>query len=408
MTAMRTLLLQLPLSLPGPQAVYAQAWAESTAPGRLSVRHAPLALLPTVGAQTPVVAIVPAAALSWHRVSLPPGLKASSPRLQSALHGLLEEHLLQEPAQLHIALAPQAQAGQTVWVAVCDKAWLQQHLQALQAAQLSVQRLVPEFTPPESGERVHALGDTTSGWLWLCSSQHGVQAWPVAASAQLPGPWLEAAEVLAEPGLAAWAQQRWGERSRLVDSAQHWSTALASGWDLAQFELAGQLRPRRWWRWRERLDALWRQPRWRPARWGLLALLVAQLVGLNAWAWMTRQHWQDQQAGWGRVLQETFTQVTVVVDAPLQMARELARLRQASGQLGPNDLEAQLQALGAALPAGVAGPTRLSYEDGVLQWPALSLTPAQTGALEQALLARGYQLHSDGPQWRLALRGGQP
>ena len=408
MTAMRTLLLSLPPSLPGPQAVYGQAWVEPTAPARLSVRHAPLALLPTVGAHTPVVAIVPAAALSWHRVSLPPGLKRQSPRLLSALHGLLEDHLLQEPSQLHMALPPQAQTAGSLWVAVCDKAWLQQHLQALQAAQLLVQRLVPEFTPPESGEGVHALGDTTSGWLWLCSSQHGVQAWPVAASAQLPGPWLEAAEVLAEPGLAAWAQQRWGERSRLVDSAQHWSTALASGWDLAQFELAGQLRPRRWWRWRERLDALWRQPRWRPARWGLLALLVAQLVGLNAWAWMTRQHWQDQQAGWGRVLQETFTQVTVVVDAPLQMARELARLRQASGQLGPNDLEAQLQALGAALPAGVAGPTRLSYEDGVLQWPALSLTPAQTGALEQALLARGYQLHSDGPQWRLALRGGQP
>lgn len=407
MTAMRTLLLQLPLSLPGPQAVYAQAWAESTAPGRLSVRHAPLALLPTVGAQTPVVAIVPAAALSWHRVSLPPGLKNASPRLQSALHGLLEEHLLQEPAQLHIALAPQAQAGQTVWVAVCDKAWLQQHLQALQAAQLSVQRLVPEFTPPGSGELLHALGDADSGWLWLRSAQHGVQAWPVAASAQLPAPWLEAAEVLAEPGLAAWAQSRWGERSRLVDSAHHWASALASGWELAQFELAGQLRPSRWWRWRERLDALWRQPRWRPARWGLLALLLAQLVGLNAWAWMTRQHWQAQQEGWTRMLQESFAHVTVVVDAPLQMARELAHLRQASGQLGPADFEAQLQALGAALPAGVAGPSRIAYEDGVLQWPALSLSPQQTAALGQALAARGYQLHSEGRQWRLS-PGGQP
>ena len=407
MTAMRTLLLQLPLSLPGPQAVYAQAWAESTAPGRLSVRHAPLALLPTVGAQTPVVAIVPAAALSWHRVSLPPGLKNASPRLQSALHGLLEEHLLQEPAQLHIALAPQAQAGQTVWVAVCDKAWLQQHLQALQAAQLSVQRLVPEFTPPGSGELLHALGDADSGWLWLRSAQHGVQAWPVAASTHLPAPWLEAAEVLAEPGLAAWAQSRWGERSRLVDSAHHWASALASGWELAQFELAGQLRPSRWWRWRERLDALWRQPRWRPARWGLLALLLAQLVGLNAWAWMTRQHWQAQQEGWTRMLQESFAHVTVVVDAPLQMARELARLRQASGQLGPADFEAQLQALGAALPAGVAGPSRIAYEDGVLQWPALSLSPQQTAALGQALAARGYQLHSEGRQWRLS-PGGQP
>lgn len=407
MTAMRTLLLQLPLSLPGPQAVYGQAWADSSAPTRLSVRQTPLALLPTVGAQTPVVVVVPAAALSWHRVSLPPGLKSQSPRLLSALHGLLEEHLLQEPAQLHIALPPRPQAGEPLWVAVCDKAWLQQHLQALQAAQLSVQRLVPEFVPPESGEQVHALGDEGSGWLWLRSSTHGVHAWPVAASPQLPGAWLEATEVLAEPGLAAWAQSRWGGRSRLVDSAHHWREALASGWELAQFELAGQLRPPRWWRWRERLDGLWRQPRWRPARWGLLALLLAQLVGLQAWAWMTRQHWQHQQDSWSRMLQDTFPHVTVVVDAPLQMARELARLRQASGQLGPADFEAQLQALGAALPAGVAGPTRLSYEDGQLQWPALALTAPQTSALSQALAARGYQLHSEGGQWRLS-HGGRP
>ena len=408
MTAMRTLLLSLPLTPPGPQSVYGQAWVEPSAPARLSVRHTPLALLPSVGAQTPVVAIVPAAALSWHRVSLPPGLQRQSPRLLSALHGLLEDRLLQEPAQLHLALPPQAQAGQPLWVAVCDKAWLQQHLQALQAAQLSVQRLLPELTPPESGERVHALGDESSGWLWLCSSAHGVQAWPVAANAQLPGAWLASAEVLAEPGLVAWAQSRWGERSRLVDSAHHWHQALASGWDLAQFELANQLRPARWWRWRERLDALWRQPRWRPARWGLLALVLAQLIGLNAWAWMTRQHWQAQQDSWGRVLQDTFAQVTVVVDAPLQMARELARLRQASGQLGPSDLETQLQALGAALPAGTAGPARLVYEDGVLQWPALALSPQQTTALQEALATRGYQLHSEGRQWRLSHRGERP
>ena len=107
------------------------------------------------------------------------------------------------------------------------------------------------------------------------------------------------------------------------------------------------------------------------------------------------------------MLQESFAHITVVVDAPLQMAREVARLRQASGQLGPTDFEAQLQALGAALPTGVAGPKRIAYEDGVLQWPALSLAPEQTTALAQALAARGYQLHSEGRQWRLS-PGGQP
>ena len=49
----------------------------------------------------------------------------------------------------------------------------------------------------------------------------------------------------------------------------------------------------------------------------------------------------------------------------------------------------------------------LRFEDGVLQWPALALSPAQTAAFQQALTARGYQLHSEGRQWRLST-GGQP
>jgi len=408
MTAMRTLLLQLPLSLPGPQAGYGQAWADSSAPTRLSVRQTPLALLPTVGAQTPVVVVVPAAALSWHRVSLPPGLKSQSPRLLSALHGLLEEHLLQEPAQLHIALPPRPQAGEPLWVAVCDKAWLLQHLQALDDAQLPVQRLVPEFSPPAQGQTWHAVGQPEGGRLWHCSADAGVSGWPVASASQLPPPWLDNTPVLAEPGLASWAQTRCPDQVQLVQSASHWPAALDSGWDLAQFELATRLRQRQWVRWRQRLDVLWQHPQWRPARWGLLAAALAQLLGLNAWAWMARHQWDAQQDAWTRMLQDSFPKVTVVLDAPVQMAREVARLRQGSGQLTPADLESQLKALGTALPAGIASPSALNYQDGVLQWPALTLGAAQKAAFEQSLAQQGFTLQTQGEQWRLQSREARP
>lgn len=401
MIRMRTLLLELPLTPPGPQAQYGHAWLDTASAPRLQPQRSPLALLPRADARTPVVVIVPAAALSWHRVRLPAGLGRNGPRLQAALQGLLEERLLQDTAQLHMALAPQWQAGQPAWVAVCEKTWLLEHLNALQATGLGLQRLVPELAPPSDGTQWRALGPPNQGWLWCCSAENGVSGWPVAAAAQLPEGWLKDATLLAEPGQAGWAQTQLPEQTQLVDTASHWAPAATGPWDLAQFGLAAQLRQSRAWRWRQGLDKLRREPAWRPARWGLLVLLAAQLVGLHAWAWMTRQQWDAQQAHWTELLQQTFPKVTVVVDAPLQMAREVSRLRQGSGQLGAGDLESLLHALGSALPADVPAPASLSYQDGVLQWPAPSMSARQQTALKDALARQGLQLNTQQGLWQL-------
>ena len=195
---------------------------------------------------------------------------------------------------------------------------------------------------------------------------------------------------------------------QLVETASHWPATLESAWDLAQFELASRLRQRHWLRWRQRLDVLLRQPAWRPARWGLVAVLLAQLIGLNAWAWMTRGQWQAQQDSWTAILQQSFPKVTLVIDAPVQMVREVARLRQGSGQLAAADFESQLRALGTALPAGVPAPVSLNYQDGVLQWPALPMAPAQKADFEEALASQGYRLDARGEAWRLTVKASQP
>lgn len=398
MTPMRTLLLRLPATPPSPAAVYGTAVLDlAVAEARVSASTAPLALLPRASRQTEVVAMVPAAALSWHRVTLPAGLGRSSAKLQAALQGLLEDRLLQEPAQVHLALAPQWTAGTPTWVAACDKVWLQTHLQALNEAGLPVQRIVPEFAPPISGQSGHALGDEASGWLWCCDAEHGVSGWPVATDAQPPSQWLAGVTLQAEPGLVRWAQARLGEgQVVLVNHAHHWHAAARGSWNLAQFELQTGARTRRLQGLRRALDTLVRHPQWQAARWGLAVLLLGQLVGLQAWAWMTRQQWQAEQERWTQILQQSFPKVSVVVDAPLQMAREVARLRQASGQLTPQDFESQLQALGKALPVGVAAPTRLDYQNGQLQWPALSLTAEQQSAFAQALQGQGLRWRSAG------------
>ena len=134
---MSSLILTLPLTPPGITTTYSYAL---TSDGHTAAAHAHAAagLLPEPSRPGgEVVAVVPLAALSWQRVQLPPGIPlgpTSRPRLRSILEGLLEDRLLDDPAQLHFALQPGARAGSPVWVAVCDRSWLRDHLQALEAA----------------------------------------------------------------------------------------------------------------------------------------------------------------------------------------------------------------------------------------------------------------------------------
>lgn len=406
---MHTLLLRLPATLPSESATYDVAQVDlAAASASAQPSHAPLVLLPRPARQSEIVALVPAALLSWHRVSLPAGLGRRSVRLQAVLQGLLEDQLLQDFQQVHLALSPQWKSGEPAWVAACDKPWLKAHLQALADAGLTVQRIVPEFAPPDSGRQCHAVGEETDGWLWCCDATHGVTGWPIAACAQMPPDWLADASLQVQPALVRWAQAHRETPVTLADSAAHWLLAARGEWNLAQFELQSDARTRLLQDLRRKLGTLTRSPQWRAARWGLAALLLSQLVGLQAWAWMTRHQWQAEQDRWTQILQQTFPGVTVVVNAPLQMAREVARLRQSSGQLTPQDFESQLQALGSALPPGAAGPAKLGFQDGLLQWPELALDAAQQAALEQALQRQGYRLTAQNGTSRMQALETQP
>ena len=93
-----------------------------------------------------VIAVMPPTDLSWHRVNVP---KAPAARMRAALAGMLEEALLDDPEDMHLALAPQAKAGQPAWVAACDHTWLTGQLMALEKAKLRIDRVVPAVAPDE-------------------------------------------------------------------------------------------------------------------------------------------------------------------------------------------------------------------------------------------------------------------
>jgi general secretion pathway protein L len=412
---MRTLIIQLPPGLPSPSLVYAHARLEAE-PGSspLALQWAAAALLPAADRQSETVVLVPAAALSWHRVDLPAGLHKQAQRVQAALQGLLEDRLLDDPEHMHLALQADWANTPSPWVAVCDRAWLSAHLNALEQAGLPVHRIVPELSPgaASSPVQITALGDADTGWLWISHPERGVWGQPWTALRQaglaahvqlgLTEPERTTASLQAEPAAVAVASELLGSGVRLMPPAQHCLAAVAGDWDLAQFELRANARSRQLKNWQRTLSQLWRSPAWRPARWGLWLLLTAQLVGLNAWAWKTRADWQAQQSSWAQVLRETFPQTSLVVDAPLQMAQQVERLRQSSGQLGAGDLEAMLSALGQALPPGLTAPRQWTYQTGQMRLQDFQPDVAQQQALQQNLGARGYVWRADGKGWLMS------
>ena len=91
---------------------------------------------------------------------------------------------------------------------------------------------------------------------------------------------------------------------------------------------------------------------------------------------------------------QTFPKVQVVVDAPVQMERELAQLRQAAGSVSPRDLEPLLAAAGAALPDGRL-PSSIEYTPGELRLRGVTLAPDEESVVSGRLQAAGYRARMD-------------
>ena len=351
-----------------------------------------LALLP---AASELVALVPVHKLSWQQVQLPKGslgrgmFRDGGPaRLRAVLEGVLEDRVLDDTSDLHFALEPAASDEAPVWVAVCDRAWLKTAVEALEQAGRRVSRIVPEFAPDASRDVLHVMGRPGDAHCVAVKST-GVVVWPLSSAGLALLDWPEYQPVVAEPAVVAQAEQLLQHAVTLQPGALRRVQAAQSAWDLAQFELVNSSGARSWKRVADAALRLARAPRWRAARLALLALVVINLAGLNAWAWREKAALQTQRQNIREILTATFPQVRVVVDAPLQMGRELAALQRASGQASGRDLEAMLSAFGAQAPA-TAVPDALDFAAGELRLKGLKLSVAEVSALSQRLKPQGY------------------
>lgn len=363
--------------------------------------HAPVALLPLVGNSDEVVALVGARKLSWHQVQLPRGTldrrffqEGGAARLRAVLEGLLEDRLLDDTAQLHFAIEPAPRADAPVWVAVCERAWLRAALQALEQAGRPVNRIVPEFAPDSLADKLYVMGEPDDAQM-VFSDRCAVAVWPLSAASVALLNWPDTAGIVAEPAVAALAEQLFRRPVTLQQSAQRRLLAIQSSWDLAQFDLVSSKRARTWKRLSAGLGRLARAPRWRAARVALLALLVVNLAGLNAWAWKEQSLINAKRVAIREALTSTFPNVRVVVDAPLQMAREVAALQRTSGVATGRDLETMLGVFGALAPVNTA-PDAIEFAAGEVRMKGLKLPPGDLSQLAFKLRAQGYVASAEG------------
>ena len=264
-----------------------------------------------------VVAWVGPTDVSWHRITLP---RAPASKLRAALVGMLEEQLLDDEQAVHLAVAPQPSAGQPTWVAAVHKRWLTQHLEQLEKAGAFVERVVPALWPddPATGHFFAAsdAADGSSAQTWLAySDANGVRC------ARMAGTWVrdqmtawarQGARWSAAPAVAAQAERWLGVAVAVRSDADHALQAVRSLWNLRQFDLAARARGSRFVR--DNWKRVW-SPAWRPARIGVMALVVLHLIGINLWALHQRSEIERRKQAMVTLLKAAHRRWCLLADA---------------------------------------------------------------------------------------------
>jgi general secretion pathway protein L len=358
------------------------------------------ALLPKAST---VVAMLADTDVSWHRITLP---KAPAAKLRAALVGVLEEALLDDADEVHLAVAPGAAAGQSTWVAAVDRRWLRAELAALEKSDVFVDRIVPSSWPddPPSGHfaETRALADgPEQGVVLNWAHADGVACIRLQGGlprALIPRPAPAGTRWSATPGAAASAEQWLGMPVNVMARPERALQAARSLWNLRQFDLTQRTRGAKALR-----DGLRRfaSPQWRPVRWGLAALLVANVVGLNLWAWHQRSTLEARRTAIQSVVRAAFPRVSdldIQRDAAAVMQREVQPLRTVAGKAGEADFEPMMMAAAAAWPADRPPVEMLRYEPGRLTLAAAGWTEPQIAQFRGLLQTAGWQVDANGTQ----------
>ncbi|MDP2112287.1 MAG: type II secretion system protein GspL [Thiobacillus sp.] len=378
---MSLLRIHIPSSWPDTEPDASLPWCRLGTRGeRLDAGSATLADLPRAEA---CELVIPAEAVLLTRATLPRGSKR---KMRQLLAYAIEDRLVAEPDTVHVAAGPTLGDGQTA-LAVVDKAWLARVRARLDGAGLRPRSAWPETLLP-------AL--PADGWVmvwggrggFLRSGEHAGMSLDGGTPTQPPTALvLSVAEARAAAALPHHLLLRLREGAPPPD-VEAWSHVLGVavevgvGWmplqhpdaahggiDLLQGAFASSGTGSGWPNLRLPLILA-----------GLIALLQ---VGATAteW-WLLSREKQHLQAAMEERFREAFPDARVIVDAPLQMQRNLAELRGTAGQMSPSDFMPLLSRVAPALDADSRGLRAIRYEASQL---GLEVTVTDQAAAENLL-----------------------
>jgi general secretion pathway protein L len=364
--------------------------------GRASAAALPRAAL--------MVAVLRPGDVSFQRIALP---KAPAARMRAALTGVMEEGLLEDEDDVHLALAPDAKPGAEHWVAVVNKPWLRTQLDALESGDVALDRVVPSWWPDQgvAGHTFREGGpDDPAQLAWR--DDHGVLcvplASPVSRALLTALPEDTVVRWTATPETALDASEFVGMPVASVTDQEQALRAARAGWNLLQFELAPQRRGVKLVR-----DVVTRfafDPAWRVSRIGLAALVVVVLAGLNIRAFQEHRRIADKKAQLATTVAATFPNVKVIYDPAAQAAKEIDVLRAAAGRPGDGDLETLLQAAESAWPQNQPPVASVKFEPGRLTLPAAGWSPQEIERFTTQLRAANVDAKSGTGQFVLSHR----
>ncbi len=360
--------------------------------------------------------VMPASRVLFTRVNLPP---ANAAKTRQLLPFAVEDKLLANPENIHAVAGIREQNGDTP-VAVIDKGWVNELIAKLQLAKIHATSLVPETTlpplPPDGWcmvwdgirgfVRTGAMGGLSLDGGDIVTPPLGLTLTLDEARAHNTAPQkivLLTADGKGEPDLL-----RWSEALGLpVIHGGAWTHAHANPQGSNVNFLQGNLAPSR-----KMADTLARtKPLW------ILAALIPLLhLGATTVDWVLLKNQKSSlQSQMTERFKKVFPDAKVIVDAPLQMNRNLADLRRAGGVADASDFLPLLGSFSAALAATPnARTTAMQYEKGRLQID-VSLTNAEAAeTLRGKLQAAGHSAKvestlpkPDGIDARISVGGGR-
>lgn len=337
-------------------------------------------------------------------VRMPPGPRR---RWQAALPFAAEEHTLSGAEENHAVPGPVLADGRTM-IAVVDKPWLGRIVETCRTAKLPLRRMIPETLLPAPAEKdpPHKtwtpetwvlVWDGVSGFLRTDSASGMALDCGDAATAPLAlRLCLDAARKNSPASAPGSIEVRFPQPVPEVQrSLPQWSglpVALAAGpaWDWRRAPIPDDALNLLWGEFapRARIGEWW--PKLRPAAAILLAALGIEMIGANIeWALLAGER-KTLMRDMEHSFRTSFGDAATLVNAPLQMRRNLAELRHAAGLPDDGDFLPLLDAAAIPLAALPAGSVRtLHYEAGRLDMDLALARNEDFRGLQQRLQERG-------------------